>query len=138
MTFGIGVVLLHVLFDGIRAVLQMFRSMLHICAHFIFLVGTALSPQQQVKDISSEKKVKACMHDENYNQHTCTLPFIISKKISCFSNILWLLLDRLWTCCENRFHSPNILKSIHIPYGLDKYFHTSANRRQPFQHMIYK
>ena len=66
MTFGIGVVLLHVLFDGIRAVLQMFRSMLHICAHFIFLVGTALSPQQQVKDISSEKKVKACMHDENY------------------------------------------------------------------------
>ena len=42
------------------------------------------------------------------------------------------------TCCENRFHSPNILKSIHIPYGLDKYFHTSANRRQPFQHMIYK
>ena len=62
MTFGIGVVLLHVLFDGIRAVLQMFRSMLHICAHFIFLVGTALSPQQQVQDISSEKKVKACMH----------------------------------------------------------------------------
>ena len=51
---------------GICEVLQMFRSMLHICAHFLFLVGTALSPEQQVKDISSEQKVKACMHDENY------------------------------------------------------------------------
>ena len=113
------VLLLHVLFHEICAVLRMFLFN-DIFAHFIFLFGTGLSPQQQ--GVNIHWKENKGLHIVHY----------LSYLLYCFSKILRLAV------METVFIPINILMSIHMMCKTSKYIQTSVNPCQPFCHMIYK